>query len=30
MCADFSRDIYYKFLDIIRANRKLFEEKLDN
>lgn len=29
MCADFARDIYYEFLDIIRSNRDLFEERLD-
>jgi TATA-box binding protein (TBP) (component of TFIID and TFIIIB) len=30
MCADFARDTYYEFLDIIRTNQDLFEEKLDN
>jgi TATA-box binding protein (TBP) (component of TFIID and TFIIIB) len=28
MCADFARDTYYEFLQIIKDNYKLFEEKL--
>lgn len=28
MCADFARDTYYEFLDIIKNNYKMFEEKL--
>lgn len=29
MCADFARDTYYEFLNIVRKNYQLFEEKLD-
>lgn len=29
MCAEFSRDTYYEFIEIIRENRELFEEHLD-
>lgn len=28
MCADFARETYYEFMDIVRKNHKLFEEKL--
>ena len=30
MCADFARDTYYTFLDIIRQNYQMFREKLSN
>jgi TATA-box binding protein (TBP) (component of TFIID and TFIIIB) len=29
MCAEFSKDVYYEFLDIIKNNYKQFEEKLE-
>ena len=28
LCADYARDTYYKFMDIVTKNRELFEEKI--